>query len=285
MEEASENSVHILWTYICTHTSYQYSLCKNNLKAYSETAEVTADTNGLKEAVKWTYYGQDSTRTNALATFGTKFAADNWMHKVNGIQLGLTDSYRCQLPEGTDGTGYWTVTVYALGYEDYSFDIQTEKNNLYMGDEEEADTTKLAEAVNAAKALNEADYTKESWDAMQVELREAQDALSTPGSAASVAEATDHLNAAMAALVKVSTDDGSTSDTEASGTDSSDTAGSSEASSTDSTSSSAEGTSTESTSTVKTYDAANVYAWFAAAVLAAGLGVCVYVKKNNRIVR
>ena len=69
----------------------------------------------------------------------------------------------------------------------------------------------------------------------------------------------DHLNAAMAALVKVSTDDGSTSDTEASGTDSSDTAGSSEASSTDSTSSSAEGTSTESTSTVKTYDAANVY--------------------------
>ena len=106
-----------------------------------------------------------------------------------------------------------------------------------MGDEEEADTTKLAEAVNAAKALNEADYTKESWDAMQVELREAQDALSTPGSAASVAEATDHLNAAMAALVKVSTDDGSTSDTEASGTDSSDTAGSSEASSTDSTSS------------------------------------------------
>ena len=237
------------------------------------------------QAVKWTYYGQDSTRTNALATFGTKFAADNWMHKVNGIQLGLTDSYRCQLPEGTDGTGYWTVTVYALGYEDYSFDIQTEKNNLYMGDEEEADTTKLAEAVNAAKALNEADYTKESWDAMQVELREAQDALSTPGSAASVAEATDHLNAAMAALVKVSTDDGSTSDTEASGTDSSDTAGSSEASSTDSTSSSAEGTSTESTSTVKTYDAANVYAWFAAAVLAAGLGVCVYVKKNNRIFR
>lgn len=237
------------------------------------------------QAVKWTYYGQDSTRTNALATFGTKFAADNWMHKVNGIQLGLTDSYRCQLPEGTDGTGYWTVTVYALGYEDYSFDIQTEKNNLYMGDEEEADTTKLAEAVNAAKALNEADYTKESWDAMQVELREAQDALSTPGSAASVAEATDHLNAAMAALVKVSTDDGSTSDTEASGTDSSDTAGSSEASSTDSTSSSAEGTSTESTSTVKTYDASNVYAWFAAAVLAAGLGVCVYVKKNNRIFR
>ena len=221
------------------------STVKDATGSYGEFLRVDINGDGygalgaMMQAVKWTYYGQDSTRTNALATFGTKFAADNWMHKVNGIQLGLTDSYRCQLPEGTDGTGYWTVTVYALGYEDYSFDIQTEKNNLYMGDEEEADTTKLAEAVNAAKALNEADYTKESWDAMQVELREAQDALSTPGSAASVAEATDHLNAAMAALVKVSTDDGSTSDTEASGTDSSDTAGSSEASSTDSTSSSA----------------------------------------------
>lgn len=45
----------------------------------------------------------------ALATYGTKFAADNWMHKVNGIQLGLTDSLRCTLPAGTDGTGFWTL--------------------------------------------------------------------------------------------------------------------------------------------------------------------------------
>ena len=57
--------------------------------------------------------------TNALQTYGTKFAADNWMHKSMGIQLGLTKSQRCQLPEGYDGTGYWTLTVYALGYEDY----------------------------------------------------------------------------------------------------------------------------------------------------------------------
>ena len=58
------------------------------------------------QAVKWTYYGNDSTRTKALASYGTKFAADNWMHKMMGIQLGLTDSIRCQLPENTDGTGY-----------------------------------------------------------------------------------------------------------------------------------------------------------------------------------
>ena len=35
-----------------------------------------------------------------------------------GIQMGLSDSARCQLPEGTDGTGYWTITIRALGYAD-----------------------------------------------------------------------------------------------------------------------------------------------------------------------
>ena len=36
------------------------------------------------QSVKWTYYGDDSTYTNAKATYGTKFAADNWMHKAHG---------------------------------------------------------------------------------------------------------------------------------------------------------------------------------------------------------
>ena len=78
------------------------------------------DLGGAMQAVKWTYYGNDSTYTNALQSYGTKFAADNWMHKSMGIQLGLTESQRCQLPAGYDGTGYWTLTVYALGYADYT---------------------------------------------------------------------------------------------------------------------------------------------------------------------
>lgn len=45
------------------------------------------------QAVKWTYYGNDRTRSKALATYGTKFAADNWMHKSMGIQLGLTNLF------------------------------------------------------------------------------------------------------------------------------------------------------------------------------------------------
>ena len=31
------------------------------------------------QAVKWDYYGNGNT---VLATYGTKFAADNWMHKM-----------------------------------------------------------------------------------------------------------------------------------------------------------------------------------------------------------
>lgn len=75
------------------------------------------------QSVKWTYYGDDSTYTNAKATYGTKFAADNWMHKAQGIQLGLTKSLRCTLPEGTDGTGYWTMTISALGYKDVTYNF------------------------------------------------------------------------------------------------------------------------------------------------------------------
>lgn len=50
-------------------------------------------------AVRWDYYGDDNSYNNKLVSFGTKFASDNWMHKVMGIQLGLTDSYRFKLPK------------------------------------------------------------------------------------------------------------------------------------------------------------------------------------------
>ena len=86
------------------------------------------------QTVTWTYYGDDSTYTNAKATYGTKFAADNWMHKVMGIQLGLTDSLRCTLPEGTDGTGYWKITIHALGYADASYTFEATKANIVGAD-------------------------------------------------------------------------------------------------------------------------------------------------------
>lgn len=79
------------------------------------------------QTVVWKYYGDGDT---VLATYGTKFAADDWMHKSMGIQLGLTDSLRFKLPEGKDGTGKWTLTVYALGYSDTTYEVTVTADNL-----------------------------------------------------------------------------------------------------------------------------------------------------------
>ena len=104
------------------------------------------------QAVKWTYYGDDSTYTTPVATFGTKFAADNWMHKSMGIQLGLTESERCELPEGSNGTGYWRLTVYALGYEDYTYDFQATEENSVLADPVK-DRNQLDEAIKKSRRV------------------------------------------------------------------------------------------------------------------------------------
>lgn len=154
------------------------------------------------QAVKWTYYGNDSERKTALANFGTKFAADNWMHKSMGVQLGLTKSLRCTLPEGTDGTGYWTITISALGYKDVTYNFQATDENIVKDAKEEISTTNLEAAIKKAESLTESDYTADSWAAMQTELQEAKDELKTPHSQATVDEAASHLNAAIEALAK-----------------------------------------------------------------------------------
>ena len=155
------------------------------------------------QAVTWTYYGNDSTYSNAKATYGTKFAADNWMHKSMGIQLGLTKSLRCTLPEGTDGTGYWTITISALGYQDVTYQFQATDENIVKEKEEEVTTDELKRAIETAEALTESDYTADSWASMQTELQEAKDELKAPKTQATVDEAVSHLNAAIEALVKV----------------------------------------------------------------------------------
>ncbi|MFQ9753919.1 MAG: penicillin-binding Tp47 domain C-containing protein [Coprococcus sp.] len=151
------------------------------------------------QAVKWTYYGSDSTYTTALATYGTKFAADNWMHRVSGIQLGLTDSLRCTLPAGTDGTGYWTITVTALGYEDVTYQFQATEANIAKADPV-TDTSELEAAIEKAKGLNKELYTAKSWSSVESELEEAETELDRKHTQGMVKEATEHLNNAIASL-------------------------------------------------------------------------------------
>ena len=152
------------------------------------------------QAVKWTYYGNDSTRTKALATYGTKFASDNWMHKSMGIQLGLTDSLRCSLPSGYDGTGYWSVTIYALGYEDYTYNFEATAANIVKPQVPADETSKkaLSDKVSEADKLNKELYTDKTWSNMQAELKEAKDALAKTDLTQSEAEeALSHLTDAV----------------------------------------------------------------------------------------
>ncbi len=152
------------------------------------------------QAVKWTYYGNDSTRTKALATYGTKFASDNWMHKSMGIQLGLTDSLRCSLPSGYDGTGYWSVTIYALGYEDYTYNFEATAANIVTPQVPADETSKkaLSDKVSEADKLTRELYTDKTWSNMQIELKEAKDALAKTDLMQSEAkEALSHLTDAV----------------------------------------------------------------------------------------
>ena len=157
------------------------------------------------QAVEWTYYGNDSTYTTPVRTFGTKFAADNWMHKSMGIQLGLTESLRCELPEGTDGTGYWKLTVYGLGYADYSYNFEVGTENIAKPKTaSEEDKKALQAKIDEASALKESDYTKDSLDKMMSELEESKELLASDNPLQSaVKEQTIHMTEAMEALVKV----------------------------------------------------------------------------------
>ena len=247
------------------------STVKDATGSYGEFLRVDINGDGygalgaMMQAVKWTYYGNDATRTNAVATYGTKFAADNWMHKVMGIQLGLTDSARCQLPAGYDGTGYWSLTVYALGYTDTTIDFEATDANIVKVKAPVSDTSKLSAAIAAADALNEADYTAESWAAMKLEYEEAVDALAVAEYQADVDEATEHLTAAINALVKV--DAGTPSDSEESGN------------TTDA------GTSDTSVSDVKTGDADNMAVYSLVALLTLAAGATVVSRRRIKDIR
>ena len=247
------------------------STVKDATGSYGEFLRVDINGDGygalgaMMQAVKWTYYGNDATRTNAVATYGTKFAADNWMHKVMGIQLGLTDSARCQLPAGYDGTGYWSLTVYALGYTDTTIDFEATDANIVKVKAPVSDTSKLSAAIAAADALNEADYTAESWAAMKLEYEEAVDALAVAEYQADVDEATEHLTAAINALVKV--DAGTPSGSE------------------ESDNTTEAGTSDTSVSDVKTGDSNNMMAYIVAAALALTSGAAVTGRRKIKNVR
>lgn len=125
------------------------------------------------QTVVWKYYGTDESNTTPLATYGTKFAADDWMHKSRGIQLGLTDSLRAKLPDGKDGTGKWTITVYALGYSDTTYTVQVIADNLTKPVEKmtEEQRTKLESLRDQAQKLLDTAADQNNLTSKETELK------------------------------------------------------------------------------------------------------------------
>ena len=158
---------------------------KENVGSYGEKIRVDLTGNDYgalgsqMQTVKWTYYGNDSTYSNPVISYGTKFAADDWMHRMMGIQLGLTDSARFQLPSGYNGTGYWKITVYALGYEDYSTTFELTAANIAGVSEpmSEEQKTQLTALKDEAKALldkhGEVSESETAWKALKDHYEEA----------------------------------------------------------------------------------------------------------------
>lgn len=149
------------------------------------------DLGGHMQTVVWKYYGTDESNTTPLATYGTKFAADDWMHKSMGIQLGLTDSLRFKLPEGTDGTGKWTLTVYALGYSDTTYTVNVTDANLPQKVEPmtEAQKKKLTELAAQAKTYLDSESTKYPSEVTREVLQEHYNVANDLISAADTTEA------------------------------------------------------------------------------------------------
>ncbi len=179
----------------------------SDVGSFGETIRVDLNGNygelgSRMQSVVWTYYGDDSTYTNAKATYGTKFAADNWMHKSMGIQLGMTDSLRAQFPEGTDGTGYWTITLRALGYADTVIKFQITEDNIAKQElADDADRAALQAVVNEAQAKVKSQYTAASYANLETELDESIDLLeSATLYKASALEQVTHLSEAIANL-------------------------------------------------------------------------------------
>ena len=176
--------------------------------AYGEKIRVDlagayGDLGANMQSVTWTYYGKDSKGKKVVRTYGTKFAADNWMHKSQHIQLGLTESKRFALPKGYDGTGYWTLTVHALGYKDYTTPVFkiTEDNFSKMYPVTKATKAQLTSVVTGAKALIESNYTAESWKNLQSELSESDELLANADATESaVLEQTGHMSEAVEKL-------------------------------------------------------------------------------------
>ena len=118
------------------------------------------------------------------------------------------------------------------------------------------DTSSLEKAISDAEALKEADYTADSWKAMQTALTKAKSALQAKESQTAVDEASNTLNSAIKGLVKKSSQTTQTTNKTNSTTNKTGNT-----------------TKTSGTNAAKTGDVTSVLGWLGLAVSSLGAGV------------
>ena len=155
------------------------------------------------------------------------------------------------------------IVVTATGYKNLSF---TYKKAAKEDSVQKINTASLEKAIQSAEALKEADYTADSWKALQVALKNAKSALEAKKDQTSVDNAAASLNKAIEALVK------------ADGTTPTPTPTTTPASSKNNTTTSGTGNkttssgSTSTSKTAKTGDPTNIFEMLGLAVASLGTG-------------
>ena len=122
-------------------------------------------------------------------SFDAEYTVDGATAIVEGEKLILKDVKK--------GAYTLTITDKSGKYAPISVGFEVKGDSV-----QEINTASLEKAIQGAEALKEADYTADSWKALQVALKNAKSALEAKKDQTSVDESTEHLNAAIAALVK-----------------------------------------------------------------------------------
>lgn len=105
------------------------------------------------------FYGDDSSYTNLVKSYGTKHAADSWWSDHHGTRIDVGVNYGFDRFQGT-APGYYTITLIANGYADISANVhflpkfEGEVSLKIVGDELQITSTDESIFANATYSVS-----------------------------------------------------------------------------------------------------------------------------------
>ena len=229
----------------------------------ADNKKLTVAENSNKEAFN-TYIGN----ITSVNVNGTDYAASGRGSVKIIDKDGTLVTDAAPFKDAVAGTEF-QITVTSTGYTTpltFTYKVPGKTPAPSEDTTKQVSTDALEKAIKAAGALNESDYTADSWKALQSALAEADTALKEKKNQDTVDKATEQLNKAISALVKkdagqkANGTNGATGTTGTNGT-------SGKSGKTGSTSN------TKSGKAAKTGDPSGMFAWLGLAVTSLGAGI------------